>query len=157
MSYVLYYSPATAAMSVHWTLIEMGLPFESVLVDIEKGDQHAQDYRRMNPQGRVPTLVIDRKPHTESTALVMLLAERHPEKQLAPMVGDPDRADFLETMVYLANTVMPAMRNWFYADSDGEPSGAEAVRALARRRIEAAWITSPAVSPTAGLLSWASA
>jgi glutathione S-transferase len=42
-------------------------------------------------------------------------------------------------MVFLANNLAPAMRDWFYADKDGEPEGAEAVRALARRRIESVW------------------
>jgi glutathione S-transferase len=45
----------------------------------------------------------------------------------------------LETMIYLANTVLPAMRDWFYAEKDGDPQGAGAVKALARRRIEGAW------------------
>jgi glutathione S-transferase len=69
----------------------------------------------------------------------MLLAERHPEKKFAPAPGAPTRADWLETMIYLANTVLPAMRDWFYAEKDGDPHGAEAVKALARRRIEGAW------------------
>jgi glutathione S-transferase len=42
-------------------------------------------------------------------------------------------------MIYLANTLLPAMRDWFYAATDGDPKGAEAVKALARRRIESAW------------------
>ncbi|WP_341319109.1 glutathione binding-like protein [Paraburkholderia sp. IMGN_8] len=69
----------------------------------------------------------------------MLLAERHPEAALAPKPGSADRATWLELMIYLANTLLPAMRDWFYADVDGDPLGAEAVRALARRRIEEAW------------------
>lgn len=69
----------------------------------------------------------------------MLLAERHPEAGLAPAPGSPDRAEWFELMVFLANTVLPAMRDWFYADSDGDPAGAQAVQALATRRIEAAW------------------
>ncbi|MGI4861679.1 MAG: glutathione S-transferase family protein [Janthinobacterium lividum] len=138
MNYILYYSPATASMAVHWLLIELGVPFEARLVDIETGVQKAPDYLRLNPAGRVPTLVVDGVPHGESAALLMLLAERHPEAALAPAAGTRQRAEWLETMVYLANTFLPAMRDWFYADTDGEPAGGEAVRALARRRIEAA-------------------
>ena len=139
MNYILYYSPGTASMCVHWMLIELGVPFETRLVDFEAGMQHTPDYLRLNPAGRVPTLVIDGVPHSESAALLMLLTERHPEAGLAPAPGAPDRADWLEKMVFLANTLLPAMRDWFYADSDGDPSGADAVRALARRRIEGAW------------------
>jgi glutathione S-transferase len=42
-------------------------------------------------------------------------------------------------MIFLANTILPAMRDWFYAQADGDPAGADAVKALARRRIEGAW------------------
>ena len=139
MSYTLCYSPGAASMAVHWLLIEAGIPFEARLVDINTGAQQAPEYLRLNPAGRVPTLIVDGVPRHESTALLMLLAERHPEAGLAPATCSPDRAEWYELMVFLANTVLPAMRDWFYADSDGDPAGAEAVQALARRRIEASW------------------
>lgn len=138
MNYVLYYSPGAASMAVHWMLIELGVPFEARLIDIETGAQKTDAYRRLNPAGRVPTLVVDGVPHGESAALLMLLAERHPDAALAPAPGTPHRAEWLETMVYLANAFLPAMRDWFYADTDGEPAGAQAVRTLARQRIETA-------------------
>ena len=136
MDYRLYYSPGAASMAVHWMLIEMGIPFDVQLVDIDAGNQRNPEYLRLNPAGRVPTLVVDGTPRHESAALLMLLAERHPEAALAPAPGSADRAAWLERMIYLANTLLPAMRDWFYADVDGEPAGAEAVQALARRRIE---------------------
>jgi glutathione S-transferase len=140
VSYILYYSPGAASMAVHWMLIEIGVPFEAVLVDIDAGAQRDSNYLRLNPAGRVPTLVIDGVLHGESAALLMLLAERHPEAEMMPAVGSANRAKWLEMMVYLANTVLPAMRDWFYAGKDGDPSGAAAVAALARRRIEGAWL-----------------
>jgi len=139
MTYTLYYAPGTASMAVHWALIEMGVPFKAVSLDFEAGEQKRASYLKLNPAGRVPTLVVDGEAHSESAALLMLLAERHPGAQLAPPPGDPRRAKWLETMVFLANTVSPAMRDWFYADKDGDPAGAAAVRDLARRRIEGAW------------------
>ncbi|MCX4146969.1 MULTISPECIES: glutathione S-transferase family protein [Paraburkholderia] len=138
MDYRLYYSPGAASMAVHWMMIEMGIPFDVHLVDIDAGNQRNPDYLRLNPSGRVPTLVVDGTPRHESAALLMLLAERHPEAALAPAPGSADRAAWLELMIYLANTLLPAMRDWFYADVDGDPAGAEAVQALARRRIEEA-------------------
>ncbi|MBN3851070.1 glutathione S-transferase family protein [Paraburkholderia sp. Ac-20342] len=138
MSYVLYYSPGTASMAVHWMLIELGVPFETRLVDFGAGQQHDPDYLRLNPAGRVPTLIVDGTPRHESAALLMLLAERHPDAALAPAVGSTQRAAWIEWMIYLANTLLPAMRDWFYADKDGDAGGADAVRALARRRIEEA-------------------
>lgn len=139
MTYTLYYSPGAASMSVHWMLIHLGIAFEARLVSIDAGEQRSSEYLRLNPSGRVPTLVVDGVPHGESAALLMLLAERHADKKFAPAPGSPSRADWLETMIYLANTLLPAMRDWFYADTDGEPQGADAVKALARRRIEGAW------------------
>lgn len=139
MDYILYYSPGTASMCVHWMLIELGQSFETRLVDFEAGAQRTAEYLHLNPAGRVPTLVVDGVPYSESAALLMLLAERHPEAGFAPVAGTPERAAWLQQMVFLANTLLPAMRDWFYADTDGDPAGAEAVRSLARRRIEAAW------------------
>lgn len=139
MTYTLYYSPGAASLAVHWMLIELGAPFEAKLVSIDDGAHKSAEYLRLNPTGRIPTMVVDGKPHGESASLLLLLAERHPEKGFAPAPGSPARADYLEMMIFLANTLLPAMRDWFYADSDGDPAGAEAVRALARRRIEAAW------------------
>lgn len=139
MSYTLYYSPSGASMAVHWMLIEMDVAFEARLTDIETGAQRSAEYLRLNPAGRVPTLIVDGVPRHESAALLMLLAERHPDKDLAPAPGSSDRAEWMELMIYLANALLPAMRDWFYADVDGEPAGADAVRALARRRIEEGW------------------
>ena len=139
MTYTLFYGPGAASMAVHWMLIELGAPLELVRVDLEAGDQRDPAYLQLNPAGRVPTLVVDHRPYTESAALLMLLAERHPKSGLAPPPASPERAKWLETMLFLANTVSPAMRDWFYADTDGKASGAKAVRALARSRIEGAW------------------
>jgi glutathione S-transferase len=134
MSYLLFYSPGTASLAVHWMLIELGAPFEAELVDIKA--ERSAAYLKLNPAGRVPTLVVDGAPVSESAALLMLLAERHPEGGFAPAVGSPGRAVWMETMLVLANGLSPAMRDWFYADKDGDPAGAEAVQALAKRRIE---------------------
>ena len=137
--YVLYGSPGTASLCVHWLLIDLGVPFELRSLDFASHAQKDADYLRLNPQGRVPTLIIDGAPHGECAALLMLLAERHPQGAFAPAPGDTGRAAYLERMVFLANALLPAYRNWFYADTDGDPAGAEAVAERARVQIEAAW------------------
>ena len=137
MSYKLYYSPGSASHAVHWMLIELGVPHELVRIDVETGANREPSYLRLNPAGRVPTMIVDGVARTESAALLMLLAERHPEHMLAPLPGSADRAEWLETMVLLANSGLPAMRDWFYADRDGEPVHADGIRRLAQGRIEA--------------------
>jgi|SRR5471030_1847410 len=82
MTYSLYYSPGAASMAVHWMLIEMVIPFDARLIDIDVGAQRTDEYRRLNPSGRVPTLL-------------MLLAEHHPVAVLAPAPGSSDRAEWL--------------------------------------------------------------
>lgn len=139
MSYCLYYSPGTASMCVHWMLVELGIPFDAHLVDIETGAQRSAEYLQLNPAGRVPTLLIDGVPYGESVALLMLLAERHPEADLAPTPGSAQRAEWLETMLFCANTLLPAMRDWFYAETDGAKENPTTIKNLARHRIEAAW------------------
>ena len=135
--YKLYYSPGTASLAIHWMLIELGAPFELVLTDIEKGAQKSAEYLKLNPDGRVPVLVVGGKPHTECAALLMLLAERHPDVGFAPAIGSPLRADYLQWMFFCANTLQPAFRNWFYADEAAGPANAETAKAFARERIEA--------------------
>jgi len=114
--YRLYWSPGAASLAVHWMLLELGGPFELERADIDSGQNRSPDYLRLNPEGKVPTLIVDGAPVRETTALLMLLAERHPAAKLAPAVGAHDRAAWLEWMLYLANTLLPAFRLWFYPD-----------------------------------------
>ncbi len=136
--YTLYYSPGTASMLVHLTLLECGAAHALVLVDVETGAQRRAEYLALNPSGVVPTLVIDGQPHGEAAALAMLLAERHPEAGLAPAPGEPGRADYLQWMLYLAHAVQPLFRQWFYA-GERLPDGAETIKEAARIGIEACW------------------
>lgn len=139
MSYCLYYAPGTASFCVHWALIHIGADFAAVKIDLKAGDQREPAYLRLNPSGRVPTLIVDGAPHGESAALLMLLAERHSDAGLAPAPGSPERADWLQQMLFLANTILPAMRDIFYAETDGHPADADAVKRLALKRIHTAW------------------
>lgn len=67
------------------------------------------------------------------------MAESHPEANLAPSPGSPDRARFLEIYSYITNQLLPALRDWVYADKDGDEAGAKGVRALAGKRIKQSW------------------
>ena len=139
MATTLYYAPGSASMLVHWLLIELGLPHELRLVDTAAKAQKSPAYLALNPNGVVPTLVLDGTPRHEAAALAMLLAERHPQAGLVPAVDDPRRADCLQWMFNLANMVQPLFRQWWYP---GEPAGeanAGALRAHCAPRIEREW------------------
>lgn len=137
--YTLYYMPGAASFAVHWLLIETGAPHELRRINGEAGEQKEPAYLKLNPNGVVPTLMVDGEPVYESAALVMLLAARHPMAGLLPPPGTRAEAMHLQWTLHLANTVQPAFRAWFYPD---EPAGADhidAVKARASARIEAAW------------------
>ena len=137
--YTLYYSPGTASMVVHLALLEIGAPHQLRLVDFDADAQHDPDYLKLNPRGVVPTLVLDGRAYFESAALLMLLAERHPEAQLAPAPDTPERAAWLQWIVFLSNTLMSTYRLWFYPMELGAPEHAPELRTAIQRKIEGVW------------------
>ncbi len=137
--YTLYYSPGSASLAVHWMLIELGVPHELKRLNLEAGEQRNPEYLKLNPNGFVPTLIVDGTPLYEGAALLMLLAERHPQSGFAPPVGGPQRGVYMTWMFHLSNTLQAAFRDWFYADQQTGAGAADAIKAGARTRIEAAW------------------
>ena len=137
--YTLYYSPGTASMAVHLALLEIGAPHELRLIDFDARGQKDAEYLRLNPNGLVPTLVINGTAYYECAALLLLLGERHPEADLAPAPGAHDRGLYLQWMLHLANTLQPAFRQWFYPADFGPIEDADTMREYARRRIESVW------------------
>ncbi|CAM5375263.1 glutathione S-transferase family protein [Rhodanobacter lindaniclasticus] len=136
--YTLYYAPGSANLVVHLALLEIGAPHTLKRIDIDKGEQRSAEYLAINPNGVVPTLLVDGQPHSEAAALALLLAERHPEAALAPAPGDARRGDFLQWMLYLANNLQPLFRQWFYP-GDHLAEGADIVKRNARLGIEKCW------------------
>ncbi len=134
--YTLYYSPSTASLAVHWMLVHLEVPFELVLVDFGTKAQRSPEYLKVNPAGYVPALIVDGKPHAECAALLLLLAERHPEAHLDVPAGSAERADYLQGFFFLANTLQPAFRAWFYAGEVAGSANVEAARDHAREKIE---------------------
>jgi glutathione S-transferase len=137
--YTLYYSPGTASMVVHLALLEIGVPFRLEKLEFERGEQRGADYLKLNPRGQVPTLLIDGKPYFESAALLMILAERHPEAKLAPPPGSALRADWYQWIAFFTSTLGPAYRQWFYPADLGSPEHTRAVRDALLAKIESAW------------------
>ncbi|KAJ9105830.1 hypothetical protein QFC19_003400 [Naganishia cerealis] len=150
--YTLFYHHGSASMIPHWLLVELSqrhdVKFTTHHVDFSRNAQKTEEYLRINPKGVVPALVIQNDDGTsdtitESAATALLLAARHPEANLAPWdVGSLQYAKYVEVMVYLANTVLPSMRDWFYAATDSQSTNAatvDTIKQMAQRRIRAAW------------------
>ena len=139
MSVVLYGSPSTASLVVHWLLIELGIDHALRQLDFDRREQKSPDYLAVNPAGRVPTLVIDGQVLTESAAIAMHLADLHPQAELAPAPGTPARGDYYRWMCFCVYTLMPAYRSWFYPDEPAGEAHVEVVKARARAQLETAW------------------
>jgi glutathione S-transferase len=128
-------------MAPHACLEEAGAPYTLKLVDTGKGEHQTADYLSLNPKGKVPTLVLDDGDvMTESAAICMLIGDRHPDAGLAPVIGDPLRGHYYAWLMYLSNTLQPAMLEFYYPDRHTtSANGTEAVAAKARETIAAIW------------------
>lgn len=103
----LYYSPQTRAARPRWVLEELGVPYELVQLDLHKGEHKKDDYLKIHPHGAVPALVDGDLALFESAAICMYLADKFPEKQLAPPVGTPARGLYYQWMFYSMATLEP--------------------------------------------------
>jgi len=135
--YKLFYAPGSAAMAPHAVLEEIGVPYEPILVDMSAGAHKRPDYLELNPNGRVPTLVDGDQVVFESAAIVLHLADKHPEAGLAPPLGAPERGRYYQWLVYLTNTVQEAYISYFHADYYAKSAGAIAeVKATSEARLQ---------------------
>ena len=146
MAYELYYMPTTASLSVHWVMTYLHethrIEYKTHLVSFPAKDQKKPWYLTLNPKGRVPTLILPNgQILTESSAILLYLAETHPEANLAPKIGDTTRAKFLELLIYVTNSLTPSLRDWVYAGRDGDdsPDSVKAVKDLSMDKITKAW------------------
>ena len=137
--YELYFAPGAASFAVHWMLLELGVPFEARRLDLAASEHKQPAYLALNPNGLVPTLMVEGQPVYEAAALLLLLAERHPEAGLAPRAGSAERAVYLQWMLHLSNTLQAAFGNWFHAERIAGEANAELVKAATRSQIEAGW------------------
>lgn len=136
--YTLFWAPGTAAMAPHAALEEIGAPHKLVKVDLKSGEHRKPEYLKLNPKGRVPVLVEGERTLSESAAILMHLADRHPEAKLAPAPGTPERARYYQWLLYLTNTVQPAIIEFFHPDWTFEdPTHQAALKASAEKRVGA--------------------
>jgi glutathione S-transferase len=92
---------ATRSIRARWTLQELGVPFEAVSVNLVAGEHRQNPFLALNPAGKVPALEDGGLLLTESVAIVLYLAEKYPEKGLAP-AGLAARAELLRWLLFTA-------------------------------------------------------
>ena len=101
----LYFSPGSSSMAVHIALNEIGVDFERRHVSFEKREQYSPEYLAINPEGKVPTLLIDGRPLTEVAGCLYYLAKRYPEAGLWPEESVEAEAQAISWMSFIASTI----------------------------------------------------
>ena len=92
----------------------MGLTYDLVLVDTDLDVHKSPEYLKLNPVGRIPTLVDNGQAIFESPAICIHLCEKHPEHQLIPALGSVERPMFFQWLAYLNNTLQTDLLVRFY-------------------------------------------
>ncbi|NGX96629.1 MAG: glutathione transferase GstA [Candidatus Afipia apatlaquensis] len=101
----LYYSPGACSLSPHIALKEAGLPFDLVKVDLKaKKLEDGSDYTQVNPKGQVPALGLESGDLlTEGAVIVQMIADKAPQKNLAPAHGSSERYKLQEWLNFIAS------------------------------------------------------
>jgi glutathione S-transferase len=100
----LYGAPPTRALRVIWLLNELGVKYEMRPVDILAGETRGEEFRTLNPAAKVPVLVDGDIVLTESAAIQLYLAERHPESRFIPDTVDA-RAQMYRWIFFLVTEI----------------------------------------------------
>ena len=123
----LYMAPGTCARVPSICLEEAGQDFESVLIRFMRGEHKSPEYKKLNPKGKVPTLVIGGEVLTENVAIITHLNERFPESRLMPEASDSlTRARQLADLCFCSATLHPIVTRirmpQFFAGEDATQS-----------------------------------
>ncbi|MEO6625719.1 MAG: glutathione S-transferase, partial [Burkholderiaceae bacterium] len=134
----LHYFPGNASMAPHIVLCEIGQPFELVLVDRERDAHKSAAYLRLNPNGSIPVYVEGDLVLYESAAICLHLADSAPQAGLVPPVGSAARAHCYKWLIWLTNTMQPALLAYFYPErwvDAGDDATAQVVKSHAEASI----------------------
>jgi glutathione S-transferase len=107
---VFYFAPGTSSMAPHIALHEVGASFEARPLSFATNEQRDAPYRAINPEGKVPALLVDGRPLTEVAAILFYLAKRFPEAALLPQDDIEAESQVISWMSFIASTVHPARR-----------------------------------------------
>jgi len=109
----LYYAPRSRSARPRWMLEEIGAPYDLVRLDLAKGEQKKPEYLKIHPHGAVPALSDGEVTLFESAAICAYLADKFPDKHLAPPLGSPARGYYYQWLIYSMATAEPAVLKVF--------------------------------------------
>jgi glutathione S-transferase len=106
----LYFAPGASSMAPHIALHEIGVPFEARSVSFARNETRQAEFLAVNPEGKVPTLLIDGRALTEVAGVLWYLARAYPQARLLPAGGPEAEANVVSWMSFIASTIHPARR-----------------------------------------------
>jgi len=109
---VFFHAPHSRSSVTRAMLEELGAPYDMVALNLTAAEQRTPDYLAINPMGKVPAIRDEGVLITEQPAILMHLADLYPEKELAPLPGDPLRGAWLRWMVFYGSCFEPAMTDF---------------------------------------------
>mgnify|MGYP002266069015 CR=1 FL=1 len=106
-----YFAPNSRAVRTVWLLEEIGLPYELVRFTLGQKEMRNPEYTKLNPNGRVPTLVDGETTITESTANAQYLGAKY-APELIPGADAANFASYLQWLNYAEGMIMPPINNY---------------------------------------------
>ena len=117
----LYHAPQTRSSGTLILLEELGADFDLKVVNMRAGAQREPAFLAVNPMGKVPAVLDGDALITEQGAIFIFLADRFPDKRLAPPIGDPLRGPYLRWMVFYGSSFEPAVVDHALKREPGNP------------------------------------
>jgi len=135
----LYYYPGACALADHIVLEWIGATYD--LVEMNRTSVKSPDYLALNPNGNVPLLQHGDFLLTENVAILVYLAELHPEARLLGDGTPRGRAEVLRWLAFLNSDVhgafKPIFSPWrFYPDESGAAEVIDTARGRVRDFLE---------------------
>lgn len=121
----LYYYPDNASLAPHLLLAETRADYALRLVDRSSNAQKSEAYLKLNPAGRIPTLVHGDLVLFESPAICVYICELDATSAFMPSLGHPNRPLFFQWLAYLNNTLQAEFMLWRYPENHA--SSAESI------------------------------
>lgn len=96
-----YTNPMSRGRVVRWMLEELAIPYKTEVMSYGP-DLKTPDYLAINPMGKVPAIKHGDTVVTEVSAICAYLADRFPDKGLAPPVNSPERGAYYRWLFFIA-------------------------------------------------------
>jgi len=106
MTMKVYFAPQSRAVRTVWLLEEIGQPYDLERFTLGQKEMRGPDYARINPNGRVPTLIDGDVTISESTAIALYLGAKY-APNLTPGPDNANFAMYLQWLHYAEGMIMP--------------------------------------------------